>query len=185
MAFLTRKEYGELKGWSRQHISKLVQNERLVVNVAGLIDVDASDQLLAMTSDPSKAGVAARHQQQRIQRDVPGAGEEIEADQLGLAPDFQKARAMREHYLALQEQANFHTQQGALVERKAVENAAYNAGRLVRDQLLGLPPRLSPEMAGMTDPWQIERLLTAAIRQALEDAERVSKADLEHAVTPS
>jgi hypothetical protein len=185
MAFLTRKEYGELKGWSRQHISKLVQNERLAVNVAGLIDVDASDQLLAMTSDPSKAGVAARHQQQRIQRDAPGAGDEIEADQLGLAPDFQKARAMREHYLALQEQANFHTQQGALVERKAVENAAYNAGRLVRDQLLGLPPRLAPEMAGMTDPWQIERLLTAAIRQALEDAERVSKADLEHAVTPS
>lgn len=184
MTLLTRKEYGELKGWSRQHISKLVQNERLVLNDAGLIDVDASDQLLAMTSDPSKTGVVARHQQ-RLHRDAPNAGEEMAALQDGLAPDFQKARAMREHYLALQEQTNFHTQQGALVERKAVENAAYSAGRLVRDQLLGLPPRLAPEIAGMTDPWHIERLLTAAIRQALEDAERVSMADLEHAVTPS
>ena len=185
MTLLTRKEYGELKGWSRQHISKLVQNERLVLNDTGLIDVDASDQLLAMTSDPSKAGVVARHQQQRLHRDAPNAGEESAALQVELAPDFQKARAMREHYLALQEQTNFHTQQGALVERKAVENAAYSAGRLVRDQLLGLPPRLAPEIAGMTDPWHIERLLTAAIRQALEDAERVSMADLEHAVTPS
>ncbi|MGH8345621.1 MAG: terminase small subunit [Pseudomonas sp.] len=185
MAFLTRKEYGELKGWSRQHISKLVQNERLVLNDIGLIDVAASEQLLAMTSDPSKAGVVARHEQQRFQRGVPTSGEELSPLMAGREPDFQKARAMREHYLALQEQTNFHTQQGTLVERKAVEDAAYSAGRLVRDQLLGLPPRLSPEIAGMTDPWQIERLLTAAIRQALEDADRVSKADLEHAITPS
>jgi hypothetical protein len=65
MAFLTRKEYGELKGWSKQHISKLIQNDRLVLNEAGLVDVDASEQFLAMTRDPSKVGVSARHAQDK------------------------------------------------------------------------------------------------------------------------
>lgn len=37
----------------------------------------------------------------------------------------------------------------------------------------------------MTDPWQIEKHLTAAIRRSLEDAERLSSADLEHALTAS
>jgi hypothetical protein len=37
----------------------------------------------------------------------------------------------------------------------------------------------------MADPWQIEKLLTAAIRRSLEDAERLSSADLEHDLTTS
>lgn len=71
------------------------------------------------------------------------------------------------------------------MERVAVETGAYNAGRLLRDQLLGMPPQLAPELAVMTDPWQIEKHLTAAIRRSLEDAERLSSADLEHALTAS
>lgn len=70
MAFLTRKEYGELKGWSKQYISKLILNNRLVLDEAGRIDVEASEQNLETTRDPSKAGVSARHQQERLQRDV-------------------------------------------------------------------------------------------------------------------
>ena len=68
--------------------------------------------------------------------------------------------------------------QGSQVELEAVKTCAFNAGRLVRDQLLGMPPQLAPELAAMTDPWEIERRLTAAIRASLEDAERMSSADL-------
>nr|BFE89982.1 hypothetical protein GCM10020185_05180 [Pseudomonas brassicacearum subsp. brassicacearum] len=62
---------------------------------------------------------------------------------------------------------------------------AYNAGRLLRDQLFGMPPQLAPELAVMTDPWEIEKHLTAALRRTLEDAERLSSADLEHALNTS
>lgn len=64
------------------------------------------------------------------------------------------------------------------MELEAVKTAAFNAGRLLRDQLLGMPPQLAPELASITDPWEIERRLTAAIRASLEDAERMSSADL-------
>ncbi|PWK44802.1 hypothetical protein C7534_102361 [Pseudomonas sp. OV226] len=38
MAFVTRKEYCELKGWSRQYVGKLVKSQRLVLNAAEQID---------------------------------------------------------------------------------------------------------------------------------------------------
>lgn len=194
MTFMTRKQYGEMKGWSRQYVGKLIQAGRLVLNESGLVDVGASEKLLSMTSDPSKAGVVARHKRERSPKDAPTGSTAVVTlpnldgsamPQVGDEPDFQKSRAMREHYLALQEQANFHQQQGSLVLRKAVEDGAYGAGRLVRDQLLGIVAQLAPELAVMTDPWKIERHLTAAIRRSLEDAERISSADREHALTPS
>ena len=97
-------------------------------------------------------------------------------------PDFQKARAHREYYLAQLAEAEFHKVQGSQVELEAVKTGAFSAGRLLRDQLLGMPPQLAPELAAMTDPWEIERRLTAAIRASLEDAERMSSADLVHAL---
>ena len=100
----------------------------------------------------------------------------------GKQPDFQKARAHREYYLAQLAEAEFHKVQGSQVELEAVKTGAFNAGRLLRDQLLGMPPQLAPELAAMTDPWEIERRLTAAIRASLEDAERMSTADLVHAL---
>ncbi|MCJ2373729.1 terminase small subunit [Pseudomonas sp. RGM 3321] len=189
MAFVTRKEYCELKGWSRQYVGKLVKSQRLVLNAAGQIDVDASEQLLAMTSDPSKVGVAARHERSRPKRVDQPPLEIVIADYIDApsdqAPDFQRSRALREHYLSLQEKNNFLKSQGTLVERKSVEDAAYNAGRLLRDLLLGIAPQLAPELASMSDPWKIEKRLTAAFRQTLDDAERLSEADLQHAITPS
>jgi len=189
MAFVSRKEDCELKGRSRQHVGKLVKNQRLVLNAAGKIDVDASEQLLAMTSDPSKAAVAARHERNRPKRSDQPPLEIVVADFIDDSsdppPDFQRSRALREHYLSLQEKNNFLKAHGTLVERKAVEDAAYNAGRLLRDLLLGMAPQLSPELASMSDPWQIEKRLTSALRKTLEDAERLSTADLEQAITPS
>ena len=80
-------------------------------------------------------------------------------------------------------EADFYKNQGTLVELSAVDTAAYNAGRLIRDLLLGVPTQIAPELAAMTDPWHIEKHLLAAIRRALEDAERMSSTDLQHALS--
>ncbi|EGH97623.1 hypothetical protein PLA106_16104 [Pseudomonas amygdali pv. lachrymans str. M302278] len=42
---------------------------------------------------------------------------------------------------------------------------------------------MAPELAAMTDPWQIEKHLTGAFRRVFEDAIRMTTADLEHAMT--
>lgn len=185
MTVISKTEFAARRGWAKSYVSKLAKQDRLVLTADGKVDLEATESLLAESADPSKAAVAERHERLRLQRESKNAAEEPAVPQIGKPADFQKSRALREHYLALQEQANFHKMEGSLVERVAVTTGAYNAGRMLRDQLLGMPTQIAPELAAMTDPWEIERHLTTAIRRTLEDAERVSSADLEHALTPS
>jgi phage terminase Nu1 subunit (DNA packaging protein) len=67
---------------------------------------------------------------------------------------------------------------GNLVDRQRVELAAAYAGRLLRDSIMSVPPKISPHIAALTDPWEIERRISAALRQVLEDFAKISNADL-------
>ena len=193
--FLSKSAFAAHIGKAPSYITWLKDNNRLVLSDDGKrVNVDATVALIRDTADPSKAAVAARHQADRVQRDVTSqlsplvesapsmAAPQPAIGPAGKQPDFQKARAHREYYLAQLAEAEFHKVQGSQVELEAVKTGAFNAGRLLRDQLLGMPPQLAPELAVMTDPWEIERRLTAAIRASLEDAERMSSADLVHAL---
>ena len=193
--FLSKSAFAAHIGKAPSYITWLKDNNRLVLSDDGKrVNVDATVALIRDTADPSKAAVAARHQADRVQRDVTSqlsplvestpnmAAPQPAIGPAGKQPDFQKARAHREYYLAQLAEAEFHKVQGSQVELEAVKTGAFNAGRLLRDQLLGMPPQLAPELAAMTDPWEIERRLTAAIRASLEDAERMSSADLVHAL---
>ncbi|MCO7516434.1 terminase small subunit [Pseudomonas guariconensis] len=197
MSYLTKSEFAARHGWSKSYVSKLAKQDRLVLTDDGKVDVEATEALLAESADPSKAAVAARHEENRVERDVRSqlqlAGDtpavqlavEPAVQQPGKGLDFQKARAHREFYLAQLAEAEFHKVQGNLVERKPVEEAAFAAGRMLRDQFFGLAPQLAAEVAGMTDSWDIEKHLTDTFRRVFTDAAKMNDADLERAMTPS
>lgn len=193
--FLSKSAFATHIGKAPSYITWLRKNNRLVLSAdERQVNVEETIALIRDTADPTKAAVAARHQEGRVQRDVTSqlsplvestpnmAAPQPAISPAGKQPDFQRARAHREYYLAQLAEAEFHKVQGSQVELEAVKTGAFNAGRLLRDQLLGMPPQLAPELAAMTDPWEIERRLTAAIRASLEDAERMSSADLVHAL---
>ncbi|CRM89174.1 hypothetical protein [Pseudomonas sp. 22 E 5] len=193
--YLSKSAFAARIGRTPSYITWLKDNNRLVLSPDGKkVDVLATEALILETADPSKAAVAARHQQDRIQRDVYSQLSPLVEPTNTAAPqqpitakghDFQKARAMREHNLAQLAEIELHKAQGSLVSRDAVELGAYNAGRHLRDQLFGLLPQLSHKLAAMTDPWDIEKHLTATLRKSLEEAERMSSSDLERAMTTS
>ncbi|MCQ2994191.1 terminase small subunit [Pseudomonas syringae] len=195
--YLSKSAFAARIGRAPSYITWLKNNDRLVLSADGKqVDVLASEALILDTADPSKAAVADRHHQDRVQRDVfsqlsshveptATAAPPLALTPAGQLPDFQKARALREHNLAQLAEIELHKAKGSLVAMTAVKDGAFNAGRMLRDQLLGMPPQLAPELASLTDPWEIEKHLTAAIRRCLEDAERMSSADLEHALTTS
>lgn len=193
MLYLTKSEFAARNGWSKSYVSKLTKQDRLVLTVDGKVDVKATEALLAESADPSKAAVAARHEENRIDRDVRSQLQPMAdtpaVQQPDLAPgggfNFQRSKAHREYYLAQLAESEFHKTQGNLVDRKSVEDAAYSAGRMVRDLMFGLAPQLAAELAAMTDPWQIEKHLTGAFRRVFEDAIRLNGADLEQAMTQS
>lgn len=193
--YMSKSTFAARIGRSPSYITWLKDNDRLVLSPDGKkVDVFATEARIHETADPSKAAVAARHHQDRLQRDVysqlspsaepipTAAPEHLPSAQL---PDFHKARALREQSLAAMSVIELRTKQGSLVEREAVETSAYNAGRLLRDQLLRLSSQLASELASMTDPWEIERHLTAELRRTLEDAERLSTSDLQKAISAS
>jgi len=193
MQHLTKSEFAARRGWSKSYVSKLASQDRLVLSADGKVDVEATEALLAESADPSKAAVAARHEENRVERDVrshlqpggdtPAVQPLVQQPDKGL--DFQKARAHREYYLAQLAEAEFNKVQGNLVERKSVEDAAFAAGRTLRDLVFGLAPQLAGELAGMSDSWEIEKRLTGAFRQVFEDAAKMSGADLKQAITQS
>ncbi|MNM74896.1 hypothetical protein D3C81_866610 [compost metagenome] len=162
-----------------------------MLTVDGKVDVEATELLLVESADPSKAAVAARHEENRVERDVrsqlqPGQSPMLQPDPApGGAHNFQKAKAHREYYLAQLAEAEFNKVQGTLVERKAVEDAAYVAGRMLRDQFFGLAPQLAAELVGMSDPWDIEKHLTGAFRRVFTEVSKMSDADLNQAITQS
>ncbi|MEF0146188.1 terminase small subunit [Pseudomonas guariconensis] len=193
MQYLTKSEFAARRGWSKSYVSKLASQDRLVLTADGKVDVEATEALLAESADPSKAAVAARHEENRVERDVrshlqPGGDTPAVqplVQQPGKGLDFQKARAHREFYLAQLAEAEFNKVQGNLVERKSVEEAAFAAGRTLRDLVFGLAPQLAAELTGMNDSWEVEKRLTGAFRQVFDDAAKMSGADLNQAMTQS
>ncbi|HEY0288549.1 MAG TPA: terminase small subunit [Pseudomonas sp.] len=186
MTIISKSEFAARRGWAKSYVSKLAKQDRLVLTHDGKVDLEATERLLTESADPSKAAVAARHEDARVERDVRtelSVAAEVPAVQPpSKGPDFQKARAHREYYLAQLAEAEFRKVQGNLVERESVNNAAFAAGRMVRDLMFGLSPQIAPELAVMTDPWEIEKHLTTAFRRVFTDACRMGTADLEHAL---
>lgn len=191
MTHLTKSEFAARHGWSKSYVSKLAKQDRLVLTADGKVYVEATELLLAESADPSKAAVAARHEEHRVERDVrsqlqPGPFATLQPDSPSVgAHNFQKAKAHREYYLAQLAEAEFNKVQGNLVERQAVEDAAYSAGRMLRDQFLGLAPQLAAELVAMSDPWDIEKHLIDAFRRVFTEVGKMNSADLSQAITQS
>ncbi|NUU35184.1 terminase small subunit [Pseudomonas sp. C2B4] len=195
--YLSKSAFAAHIGRSPSYITWLKENGRLVLSPNGKqVDVLATEALIRDTADPSKAAVAARHQQQRLQRDVyshvsaqsestiTAAPPPVDEEQ-GQLPDFQKARAHREHYLARMAEMEFRKAQGELVEISFVQKAAYETSRSLNQSLMSLSPQLAPQLAALSDSWEVERQLTAALRQRLNEAAQVSTHDFGFALDES
>jgi hypothetical protein len=183
MTVMKKSEFADSQGWSRPYVSKLAAQGRLVLTEDNKVDVEATLALLGETADPSKAGVAERHQRERAEKGVHSLVSPLAppstAPGTGGSDSYQKARAHRETYLALLAEDEFLKGRGELVERKAVDTAAFNTARTLRDLILGLPPKIAGELIAITDTWEMERKLTELLRGVLEDAASLVQLDAE------
>lgn len=63
------------------------------------------------------------------------------------------------------------------MEISFVQKAAYETARALNQSMMSLSPQLAPQLAALSDPWEVERQLTAALRQRLNEAAQVSNDD--------
>ena len=83
--------------------------------------------------------------------------------------NFKIARSLRERELAKTAQLVRLETEGMTVLKADVDRAAYTEARVIRDSIMGFCTKISPLLAPVTDPFELERMLREGIRQVLAD----------------
>ena len=182
--YLSRKAFADSQGWVPSYVSKLSKQDRLVLSPCGKkVDVAATLTRLQQTADPAKHGVREHHAQQRVEREVYDQvrHDAPTHDMPGI--DYQAAKAVREHYLALLAKAEYQKTSKELVDRTRVEQASFRYGRLLRDGIMGVSRQISAELATLSDPWTLEKVLTEHLRKTLDGIAKLGADDLQQAMT--
>ena len=80
---------------------------------------------------------------------------------------FNEARADKEEALARKAKMEADEKEGALIDAKVAADRSRRTGIAVRDGVLSVPARICNDLAAMDDAGEIERFLTAALREEL------------------
>jgi phage terminase Nu1 subunit (DNA packaging protein) len=138
---MTQAQYARHRGKSPQYINKLAKAAILVMR-GRLVDAVASDAVLDDKPEPLPSG------QQPT--------------------SFAQARLARELFAAKLKKLEYETRSGKLVPADEVSIQWYTLGREIRDRLLGMPSKLTPQLAAETDVRRVLEILDAEVTLALK-----------------
>ena len=166
-------QFNSHMGYKGRYAYQLAKEGRLVLADDGKhVLVAESIKRIEETRDPSRSAVTERHALGRgYAVGGPGAAEDDEAQAGALVPtqrpgvgagagadagagagnyQFQDARAKKEHYAALREEASFRKEAGELIEVGEVTGAFADAAAKVAGVLDALPATVGPMLAGQS-----------------------------------
>lgn len=100
--------------------------------------------------------------------------------------EFEKAKTEREIWRAKTAKLNYEKLSGLLIYASDVRQIAFETARLLRDQLLNIPARVSPIIAAERDTKKVNEILTKEIRQCLETiASDLVKPEVKNEASPN
>lgn len=172
---LTLRAYAERRGVSPEAVSKAIRRGALTTSVEKTASGRWSIDPVAADEEWGRRTNAAKSRGRDVPRPeiVPEEDlEELDLDQLerliskyrGDLPAQQAFKFevdARAKLLALKER------QGQLVDAEEVRRHGFELSRTCRDQILGIPARLAPELAAETDPFKIHQALERELAEAL------------------
>lgn len=152
-AKVTQTEWAKEQGVSKQYVCYLVK-KGIVQLEDGLIDREQANRAVEAIRDPS----------QPLRR--KGGGERSTSD---LSTALLKVRIKNEMEKGKILETKAKAEIGELVSVEEVKTEAFNVARVVRNNLLNIPDRVSALLASMSDTEKIHETLTEEIRTALEE----------------
>lgn len=182
-----QKELAAALGTSTAWVSKLRTAGRIVPEADGTWCVETVRQQIARTADLGQGVAAETRAQARagidgaaVPLDVPPVDAPISADEGDFdqyygddhRENFKIAQSLEKREDAAKARISRMQAAGLLVEKADVERGAYTDGRVLRDRLMGLPTKIAPLLAPVSDPFELERMLREALRQVLADCVR-------------
>jgi len=161
---MTKKELAKKLGISRQMLYKLVdlgmpldlqaatewrsKNLDFFKTKAGRIDGNSGGRAVSIPSVSNETTGDTRSLEE-LQAAVDSASQlnldGSDADEL-----YKNSRALKEKALAMQAKLEYDMAMGNLVIRNDVHKAAFEASRMLRDKLQGLPQQTAPNLHGKT-----------------------------------
>lgn len=156
MELITQTEFAREIGVSKQYVCYLVK-QGIVELKNGLVDREQANEALMTIQDPS--------QPLRRKNGENGDGRKNTSN---LSTMLLKTRIKNEVERGKLLEAKAKAEIGELVSIEEVKTEAFNTARVVRNNLLNVPDRVSELLASITDAKKIHELLTKEIKTALE-----------------
>jgi phage terminase Nu1 subunit (DNA packaging protein) len=162
---VSQAEFARLRGVSRATVTHWKNAGRLLLNSDGMVDVAASEKLLALRPAVYRGGRAKPTPGEKLLPILDQSPEEI-ADSTKWT--LIEAQRVKEVYLALLRKQEFEIEQGELLEIEAVAQEVGREYSIVRERLLSIPGKVSASLAGC-DRAVIETKLRDEIAEALAE----------------
>lgn len=175
---MSQKAFADYLGCRPSYVTKLKQDGRLVLADDGAVMVAESVARIEATRDPAKRAVAERHATDRgtaltVEAADRDAADKAAEDPAVLSnPDYQVARAKREHFAAEREEMRYRQEAGELLVATEVQGELADILTELRTRLEALPDTLAPQLAPLTDEAQVRARMAEEIENVLADAAR-------------
>lgn len=141
-----------LPGGTKAAVEKALAAQRILRTASGKIDPVAADAAWAEHTTPRASQAPAEH--------AAAAPSEISSD-------YQRNRAEREYFLRKTAELEYAEEARLLTRVEDVKAEYFRLCRLTRAALEAVPAKAAPQLVGLTDLSEIQRLLREEIRKAL------------------
>jgi len=163
---MNQSEYAKHRGITKQAVSKLVKNDRILLNPDGSIDVAISDTLLESAPNTVKVKRGGRG---RGGHNPTYNTDEESIQRLQEVLDYPGARAKYTKYKAELARLEFEEEDKQLVRVQDVKHEAFECARKVRNKVLSVVDRVSGLVAAEQDEFIVRGILEKELRNALEE----------------
>ncbi len=165
---LTRTDYGEQRGVSRQYIGRLIR-EGVIPTINDKIDPVQADAILEARREPARQ----THQDRKAENAIESAAVNVSAPRplsdSQLPTLLLKTRIKSESEKAKLLEIKAKVEGGKYVDVDEVRAAAFKQARTVRDNILNIPDRLAPVLASLNDAAEIHKKLQEELNKALAE----------------
>ncbi|APR98656.1 hypothetical protein [Wolbachia endosymbiont of Folsomia candida] len=160
MTLITQTEFAKEIGVSKQYVCYLVK-QGIVELKNGLVDPEQANEALMTIRDPSQPLRRKNGENCENGKSRKNTNE--------LSTMLLKTRIKNEIERGKLLEAKAKAEIGELVSIEEVKREAFNTARVVRNNLLNIPDRVSALLASMNEAEKIHEKLTKEIRTALEE----------------
>jgi hypothetical protein len=162
-AYLSKSAYARSRGVSPAMVTHWIKHERIVATDFGMIDVEASNALLAASNDPSRGGGTGRAPKKRLAPKEPAQT---------ATQSYTDVRTEREKFTLKSQEVEYRRMVGELVERdEYTRGLSANVGPTLA-RMDTISARLASRLAAEVDVRKVTDMLddeVAAIRQEVAD----------------